>query len=249
VRAVGGRAADRLADRIASRLNAQPAPPPAPAPEDREPIDNERVGLLLGFLLREDSNCLDVGANEGRFLYQMVQRAPRGRHMAWEPIPELADRLRAKFPQVDVRRAALYDEPGESEFTLVPEDMGYSGLRERAYPADYRTEKIRVPLERLDDVLPDGYVPHVIKVDVEGAELQVFRGGRETLVRHRPVVVFEHGPGAADRYGTTPGEVHDLLAGEAGLRIFDLDATGPLSRGQMEELFAAGSRWNFVALP
>ena len=131
----------------------------------------------------------------------------------------------------------------------MPEDPGYSGLRERAYPAEYRTEKIPVELERLDDVLPPDYRPDLIKVDVEGAELQVFRGGLETLARARPVIVFEHGVGASDRYGTTPEAVHDLLAGEIGLHLFDLEATGPLSRDQFAELYASGTRWNWIALP
>jgi FkbM family methyltransferase len=241
-----------MADRIAARIGPQLATAPSPsarAPMDREATDNQHIELLLGWQLREGSNCIDVGANEGRFLHHMLARAPQGRHYAWEPIPALAERLREAFPTVEVRQAALYDEAGESEFTFVPDDTGYSGLRERAYPSQYRTEKIRVPLERLDDVLPRDYVPDLIKIDVEGAELQVFRGGMETITRHRPVIVFEHGPGASDRYGTTPETVYELLVGEAGYRIFDLDATGPLGVGAFSEAFHSGARWNYVALP
>jgi len=251
------RVADRIADQIIDRLRGPLAPPPGPdavtdgsiAPVDREGLDNAHIELLLGFVLREESNCLDVGANEGRFLHHIHRLAPLGRHIAWEPIPALADQLRVAFPDVDVHNAALFNRAGEREFTLVPEDTGHSGLLERAYPKPYRTEKIRVVVERLDDVLPAGYVPHLIKVDVEGAELQVFEGGSETITRHQPTIVFEHGLGAADRYDTEPEAVHDLLCGRAGLRIFDLDARGPLSRDEFAEVFAAGSRWNFVAHP
>jgi len=242
------RAADALARRIAERL-AAPAPAPAAVPEDREATDNRHLELLLGFLLAEDANCVDVGANEGRFLSAMVARAPRGRHVAFEPIPALAARLRAAFPQVEVHQAALAAEAGEAEFVVVPEDLGHSGLRERRYPAPYRTERIRVAVERLDDALPPGYAPHLLKVDVEGGELGVLRGGLETIARHRPVIVFEHGLGAADRYGTTPEQIHDLLVGDAGLRLFDLDANGPYSREQFAEVFAGGRRWNFLARP
>ena len=75
----------------------------------------------------------------------------------------------------------------------------------------------------------------------------MLRGARETIVRHRPVIVFEHGPGASDVYGTTPETLHDLVCGEFGMRIFDMDATGPLSRDQLVEFFRTGSRWNYVA--
>jgi hypothetical protein len=33
------------------------------------------------------------------------------------------------------------------------------------------------------------------------------------------IVIFEHGEGAADYYGTTPADLYDLLAGQCGLRI------------------------------
>ena len=215
---------------------------------EREGIDNHNLELLLGFLLAEDSNCVDVGANEGRFLWHMTQRAPRGRHFAWEPVPHLAARLRELFPQVEIHDAAVGDTPvGETSFVVVKNDAAYSGLLERDYPPGFETEEIQVRVERLDSELPPDYAPTLIKIDVEGAELGVLRGAAETIRRHRPVVVFEHGPGASEHYGTTPEAIHDFVCGELGLRIFDMDATGPLSREQLAELFNTGARWNYYA--
>jgi FkbM family methyltransferase len=223
-------------------------PAPSEPPVDREGIDNRHFELLLGFMLAEDSNYVDVGANEGRFLYHIRQRAPRGRHFAWEPVPHLAARLRATFPEIEVREAAVGDvSSAETSFVEVKDDPAYSGLRARAYPGDYKTEEIRVRVERLDDELPADYVPTLIKIDVEGGELGVLLGARETILRHRPLIVFEHGRGASDRYGTTPETLHDLVCGDFGLRIFDMDATGPLSREQLAEYFRTGARWNFFA--
>ncbi len=67
------------------------------------------------------------------------------------------------------------------------------------------------------------------------------------LARHRPFVLFEHGPGGADLYGTAPGEVFDLLA-DAGMNIFDLDGVGPYSREHFEATFSEPI-WNFLAVP
>jgi len=61
------------------------------------------------------------------------------------------------------------------------------------------------------------------------------------------VIAFEHGPGASEHYGTTPEAIHDFVCGELGMRIFDMDATGPLSREQLGELFRTGQRWNYFA--
>src|SRR5205807_3389379 len=121
-----------------------------------------------------------------------------------------------QFPDVDVRCAALSDRAGERDFVYVRTLPGWSGFRARPYPGEQRTETIRVRTERLDDALPEGLVPALVKIDVEGAELEVLRGAIETIGRHRPVVVFEHGAGSADHYGTTPAAVWDVLD-DAGL--------------------------------
>src|SRR3954453_20830755 len=168
---------------------------------DREGIDNHNLELLLGFLLAEDSNCVDVGANEGRFLWHMTQRAPRGRHIAFEPVPHLAARLRELFPGVEVHDAAVGDAAAEeTRFVVVKNDPAYSGLRERDYPEGYETEEIRVRVERLDSELPPDYVPTLIKIDVEGAELGVLRGAVETIRRHT----------AGDRLRARPRRVRAL---------------------------------------
>ena len=106
---------------------------------------------------------------------------------------------------------------------------------------------ITVEVERLDDALPDAFRPAFIKLDVEGAELEVLQGALETLKAYRPVVAFEHGFGSADHYGTDPGDVHALLTRDARLRIFDLAGDGPYSVADFRRAFADGLRVNFVA--
>jgi hypothetical protein len=137
----------------------------------------------------------------------------------------------------------------------VVSNPAYSGLRRRRYDSpDERVEQIVVRTERLDDVVPRDMPLHFVKVDVEGAELQVFRGAVATLRAHRPVVVFEHGLGGADYYGTRPGDVHDLLAGDCGLRLFVmadwLAHGGPaLGREAFCEQFSSGRDYYFMAAP
>ena len=75
----------------------------------------------------------------------------------------------------------------------------------------------------------------------------VLRGARETLRRDRPLVLFEHQRSTAAHYDTGPDEIHDLLAGEAGMRIFDMDGAGPYTREALREAYLTGRRWNFFA--
>jgi FkbM family methyltransferase len=213
----------------------------------RDRRDERQIDLLLAFTLAEDSNCIDVGAFTGTVLRRMLWYAPRGRHIAYEPIPRLHAKLVEEFPQVDVRRAALSDHRGEKTFVHVSDEPALSGFRERTYAREVSPERTRVPVEDLDSSLPPGYVPALIKIDVEGAELEVLRGAIETIARHKPVVVFEHGKGAAPAYGTRPIDIHELLCGEGGLRLFDIDGNGPLSVDALTETFERGRVWNFVA--
>jgi FkbM family methyltransferase len=218
-----------------------------PAYARRDRADHARLRRLLGEALQPGSNALDVGCHEGAVLTEIVRLAPRGRHVAWEPLPDLCAHVARRFPQVDVRCAALSDRAGEREFVHVTTLPGWSGFRALSYPGEQETELIRARVERLDDVLPEAYVPALIKVDVNGAEREMLAGGLETIVRHRPVVVFEHGRGAADYYDTQSADVWELLAEAAGLRIFGLDGAGPFSLGEFEDEFARGERVNFVA--
>lgn len=148
-----------------------------------------------------------------------------------------------------MREAALSDRAGDREFVHVLDDPGWSGFRERPTPGGGSVERLRVRCERLDDVLADGLRPAFVKLDVEGAEEEVLRGALETLRRHRPVIAFEHGLGSADRYGTTPEVLHDLLIAELGYEIFGLDGDGPYTRERFAEIFAAAERVNFLARP
>src|SRR5262249_26220258 len=61
----------------------------------------------------------------------------------------------------------------------------------------------------------------LIKIDVEGAELQVLAGSIKTLSRDKPIIVFEHGLGAAEYYNTRPEQVFELLS-SCGLCISSL---------------------------
>ena len=101
----------------------------------------------------------------------------------------------------------------------------------------------------VDELVDPANPPRLVKIDVEGAEEQVVRGAMRTLREHRPVVIFEHGSGSAQHFGTGPRDMHRLFAEEAGMRIFDLDGNGPYDVAEFERVFLAAERVNFVAKP
>jgi hypothetical protein len=114
---------------------------------------------------------------------------------------------------VVVHGLALADSKGIEPFVHVVKDPGLSGFRQHpTVTAEFQPTLIPVPVDRLDDVIPGDYVPALIKIDVEGAEFRVLRGGRETIERTHPVIIFECGLGTAAREeGFSPGLIYDLV--------------------------------------
>jgi FkbM family methyltransferase len=217
-----------------------------PAHVTRDRRDVEHLRAILAATLDPASNCVDVGAHEGSVLADIVRLAPRGRHLAVEPLPALAQRLRERFPAVDVRALALSDHHGREPFVHVVDRPGWSGFRERPTPGNGRVEHVTVAVAPLDDLVgPDADIAFM-KIDVEGAEEQVLAGAMTTIARCRPRIAFEHGLGSADHYFTEPRTIHRML-GDAGLRVFDLDGNGPYAAAAFERAVARGERVNFLA--
>lgn len=213
----------------------------------RNRTDDRNLDLLLSFVLKENSNCVDVGAYDGAVLRRMAQCAPRGRHLAFEPLPHLHARLVTEFPDVEVHCAAVSDRDGTQPFTHVVSRPAYSGFKLRVPEANEQVEMIEVRVERLDDVLPPGYRPALVKIDVEGAEYQVLKGGLNVLSATRPYIVFEFGAASAAHYGTAPDDMFSLITDGLGLRIYDLDGAGPYSLSTFRTMYETDQRFNYVA--
>ncbi len=208
--------------------------------------DNEKMRRMYAYVLRRGSNCVDVGAHSGDFLRLFLDLAPLGRHLAVEPLPEYCGLLRRDFPQVQIEQVALSNKCGTANFTIVEKCAAWSGLRQSDYPWATKTQVIAVHMATLDSLLPPDLKPDLLKIDVEGAELEVFQGSIETLRRHRPYLVFEHFVNAYRSYGMNSSELWRLLA-DCGYRIFDLDGNRPLSMEAFVDVSDSGERWYFFA--
>jgi FkbM family methyltransferase len=222
----------------------------------RSARDDAYTRSLLRSTLKHDSICIDVGAHSGVYLRQFLEFAPDGKHWAFEPIPALAEQLRQNFPKLEVHDVALSDEDGEASFQYVPELPGWSGLRPQPYPVPTNPQSIPVRVRRLDGLVPADAVITFIKIDVEGAELQVLRGAKALLTRCRPIVLFECGKVHHTFYATTPEQVHQFLA-ECGLGVFLMDQTGPLTAQKFAQIYETSyqsgydrNAWgNYLAIP
>jgi FkbM family methyltransferase len=211
---------------------------------------NSRDDEALRALIRSlpaDADCVDVGANMGHILAAMVESCPGGRHVAFEPVPQLAQDLRRRFPGVDVRAQGVADAPGRTTFTVVPGRPSRSGISATLdLTVDAAVEQIEIEVTTLDAALPADRRPALIKVDVEGGEFEVLLGARRVLGEHRPLLALEHQYGRrADPERTL--RIHDLLD-ELDYRLHTIGGSA-LDRESFARLVGTRAEWNFLAHP
>lgn len=202
--------------------------------------------------LRQDDDCIDVGCHKGEILQLFFKYAPKGRHYAFEPIPEFFLLLQKQFgTMATLYPYALSDESGKATFQYVKNAPAYSGLKKRKYDVQNPDiQEIHVEKKTLDELLPEQRVDF-IKIDVEGGEFGVLKGAKKLLQRCRPSILFEFGKGASDYYGTQPAEVFAFLTKEIGLNIYTLHSflqkQAPLNEKAFEHCFQTNQEYYFIA--
>ena len=158
---------------------------------------------LLKSELRPGDCFYDVGAHTG-FFSMIATRfvGPLGRVFAFEPDPDNAAGLRAniarnEFTQITVFEAAVWSSPGQVTFERASDASNRTQGRITSSP-DSQLARITVPAIRLDDVVFEkrNGAPHLIKMDVEGAEWSALQGASRLLNETKPKVLCEvHDPG------------------------------------------------------
>lgn len=218
--------------------------------------DHRAICEIMRRKLTDTSVCVDIGCHKGAVLQEMLRLASHGTVFGVEPIPWMAARLKRRFGRskhVRILHCALGEQPDTATFNYNLDHPAYSGLRRRCYPSkDDRVQVIQVDVQRLDDVIPLEISVDFIKIDVEGAELAVLRGGRRLIERCHPTIVFEFGTGSAEYYDSTPEQMFALFQ-ERGYGISTLPgylSDHPiLTEAAFEHEFMTNAHYNFVARP
>jgi FkbM family methyltransferase len=143
-------------------------------------------------------NVYDVGANVG-FITVIAARlvGERGNVCGFEPVPIIADQAvhnagLNQFRQICIHRVALGDQDGEAVFE-VSENLTMGKLVNRGFHGPKAANELIVRKSKLDTLIALGGLPdpHLVKIDVEGAEAAVLDGASEVLRRARPVLLIE----------------------------------------------------------
>jgi len=170
---------------------------------------------------RQFGTILDIGANEGQFARIARELWPHAIVHSFEPLPHVHATLAANFagdPLTHAHNIALSAQAGSqvmhwSAFSPSSSLLPMAQLHRDEWPQSAQHSEVEVRLERLDDWAgsvgaPAG--PMLVKIDVQGFEVQVIEGGQDVL-RNAEIVVLEIS--FVEFYEGQPlfAEIHDRL--------------------------------------
>lgn len=163
---------------------------------------------LFKLMLKPEDTVWEIGANTGSQSPALAQCVSKGRYLGFEPQIELYKIFVTNLTLNNCANAtpynfALGDQDGIIELPAinyhVPNNFGGVSLLAEAPKAGHKVEVRRI--DGLDWLPP----PNFIKMDVEGMETMVLRGGANTIAQHQPIMYIEN-----DRIEKSPDLIQAL---------------------------------------
>lgn len=174
---------------------------------------------ILKRYIREDSICLDIGANIGIISIAMSALASQGRVFAFEASKKNYELLKTNLSinhiqNVEPLHLAIYDRSGEVVFEHVNEFAAGSYISETEIH-DHRAESERVQCVRLSDWVRsrgDLHTIDLVKMDIEGAEIRALEGGQEALRKYKSLLMVECNSYTISTFqGQSPSKLYTIL--------------------------------------
>lgn len=171
-----------------------------------EGIYNKWLCLKLQTLIKDDSVIFDIGANAGLLTLPFAKIcAPKGKVYSFEPdsfvIKQLQKNVQLnKLSNVYINEIALQDNPKINEITLninravQDEGLRNDGLSTLENRTLYKIGSAKVNSSIIDKFIEENSINRLdfIKIDVEGAEYRVLKGGEKTIRKFNPIIFYEH---------------------------------------------------------
>ncbi len=190
-------------------------------------------------LVKPGDTVFDIGGDAGYYTLLFKKCAgPEGHVVVFEPIPLAQERITENvalngFRNVTLIDKALGSRPGSFVLERPFEDSRINMTKTSAGEGDITVDV--VPFDTLDRQRPLP-VPSLVKIDVEGAELEVLRGMEHLVSAHHPAFVIELHPQYLPQFDATVNDVLDWLQ-RRGYHLTALDA-GEISSGEATTILA-----------
>lgn len=197
--------------------------------------EKNEIGLLLN-LVQDGAVIMDVGANIGYVSLLVSSHCPKSTVIAIEPGPSIMKKLKRnlalnKLENVKVLEKAVGASEGYSQFFESGSDnLGMSGLTPAENHIGHTTE---VCVTTIDQVFSELKLTRLdlVKIDVEGAEIQVLKGMKQVISTQRPWILVEVCSSNLKRFESNAEAIYELmeLANYQPYRIISPLALQPLS--------------------
>lgn len=167
--------------------------------------------------LPENANIFDIGSNVGYFSLCYKAWFPKSNVYAFEPLLPTYNMLIKnidlnQMSDINVHNLGFYDSEQVMEFYYNNEVSGLSGLKN--HHDSNAVTKFECKVTTLDSFINLSNLRiDFIKIDVEGAELFVFKGGSEVLKKFKPVIFTELFNPWTRNFGYSPNDMIEYMAG------------------------------------
>ena len=145
---------------------------------------------LISNLVKNTQNSIDIGANLGLFTFFMSRAS---KHVfAFEPNPYPLENLKGLVDSnVTVLPIALGNNDGPLEIKIPHHRKGWSSNGASLASKEINDGKIiKIQCRKLDSLNIENI--GLIKIDVEGFEIEVIRGAKDTILKNKPVMIIEN---------------------------------------------------------
>ena len=168
--------------------------------------------------IKQRDHVIDIGAHIGLFSVVCSQLVGKeGKVICFEPTPGTFKLLQQTLElnhceNVIPVQAAVSSKDGEATFYISTENEGNNSNSLVGNNTLQKMEGYRVKLKTIDSVVAEYKInPSLIKIDVEGAELDTLQGGLKTFLSLKPKVILGLHPDAVKRKGDSLEAIWDLL--------------------------------------
>lgn len=193
--------------------------------------DSYEDGLAKVIEEKIDRNrdAIDVGANCGFYTVLLAKLLAERRIVAIEPTKNALKNLRRNIElnfisrNVVVYEGVATDKKGETTLNIIDGHEEFSTIGGMVHPAmiSEQSKSIKVSATTIDEIVNStGISCGFIKIDVEGHEFSVLSGARETLRKHRPLILAELADPLLKANGSSASEVMRLMK-DMGYRVID----------------------------
>jgi len=173
----------------------------------------EVTNFICGRVSR-DMTVIDVGADIGYYTLLFARRVGKeGRVIAFEPIPEAKERLEDNvglngYANVTICDFALFSSEGQ---VVLEGPLQLSRIN--LFKSNTENKDIRVMTRVFDQVVPEFELHRIdlVKIDVEGAELDVLRGMEGSLKMYHPHLLIEVHPDYLSHFDCGPEDLLGFL--------------------------------------